>query len=314
MAHARQEAEGLHRSRIARYRCHALHSGRWHRAGRRMHRLPARFRSPRPTPHRSLPSRASTPGSRRWSDQLSRRYQIAPEATGEIVAAAYRAAPADGLDPLLVLAVISIESRFNPLAESSMGAKGLMQIIPKFHRAKLAEHGGDHAVLDPESNISVGARILREYIHRTGTLETGLQFYNGASRDESGQYAHKVLAERQRLEQALLTAGRHRRRLPREPDRPRRQSVSARGDLGRGGYQFRPAFPPRRARRAVPLRREGRARNCAYRARRAHQPHLARLCSGSRPGQLYAYRVYGPEGPQHRFDPDRRCSILTRDC
>ncbi len=139
---------------------------------------------------------------------ISRRYQVAPEALGEIVAAAYRAAAGNGLDPLLVLAVISIESRFNPFAESSMGAKGLMQIIPKVHLAKLAEHGGEHSVLDPESNILIGARILREYIHRTGTLEAGLQFYNGASRDETGLYSQKVLAERQRLEQTLRTARR----------------------------------------------------------------------------------------------------------
>jgi soluble lytic murein transglycosylase-like protein len=78
-----------------------------------------------------------------------------------------------------------------------------MQIIPKYHRAKLAEHGGDQAVLDPASNIRVGARILQEYIYRTGTLEAGLQFYNGASRDESAHYAHKVMAERQRLEEAM---------------------------------------------------------------------------------------------------------------
>ena len=40
-------------------------------------------------------------------------------------------------------------------------------------------------------------------MHRTGTLEAGLQFYNGAWRDNSAQYAHKVMAERSRLEQVL---------------------------------------------------------------------------------------------------------------
>jgi len=134
---------------------------------------------------------------------VSRRFQIASEATTAIVSAAWEAAASTGLDPLLVLAVISIESRFNPLAESVMGAKGLMQIIPRYHGAKLAEHGGEQAVLDPESNIQVGARILQEYIYRTGTLEAGLQFYNGASRDESAHYAQKVMAERQRLEEAM---------------------------------------------------------------------------------------------------------------
>ena len=134
---------------------------------------------------------------------LSRRFFIAGTATERMVAAAYRAALEVGLDPLLVLAVISIESRFNPIAESVMGAKGLMQIIPKYHLEKLKAAGGEDAVFDPESNIHIGARILQEYVHRTGTLEAGLQFYNGALRDNSAQYAQKVLAERSRLEQVL---------------------------------------------------------------------------------------------------------------
>jgi soluble lytic murein transglycosylase-like protein len=136
-------------------------------------------------------------------EHLSRRFYIAAGATERMVAAAYRAALEVGLDPLLVLAVISIESRFNPIAESVMGAKGLMQIIPKYHLDKLNAAGGEDAVFDPESNIQVGARILQEYVHRTGTLEAGLQFYNGAWHDNSAQYAQKVMAERARLEQVL---------------------------------------------------------------------------------------------------------------
>ena len=134
---------------------------------------------------------------------LSRRFLIATSATERMVAAAQAAADEVGLDPLLLLAVISVESRFNPIAESGMGAKGLMQIIPKYHLDKLKEVGGEDAVFDPESNIYIGARILKEYVHRTGTLEGGLQFYNGALRDNSAQYARKVLAERQRLQQVL---------------------------------------------------------------------------------------------------------------
>jgi soluble lytic murein transglycosylase-like protein len=136
-------------------------------------------------------------------EHVSRRFFIATAATERMVAAAHRAALEVGLDPLLVLAVISVESRFNPIAESVMGAKGLMQIIPKYHLDKLRAAGGEDAVFDPESNIHVGARILQEYVYRTGTLEAGLQFYNGAMRDGSAQYAHKVLAERARLEQVL---------------------------------------------------------------------------------------------------------------
>jgi len=146
---------------------------------------------------------ALDPEQRVLAEHLSRRFQVARGATEVMVAAAYRAAQEVGLDPLLVLAVISIESRFNPIAESGMGARGLMQIIPRFHRAKLEEEGGEDAVLDPESNILVGTRILQEYVHRTGTLEAGLQLYNGATRDYTAGYAQKVMAERTRLERVM---------------------------------------------------------------------------------------------------------------
>jgi len=134
---------------------------------------------------------------------LSRRFYVAGEATERMVGAAYRAAREVGLDPLLVLAVISVESSFNPIAESVMGAKGLMQIIPRFHPAKVSAAGGEEALWDPERNIELGAWILKEYVHRAGTLEAGLQFYNGAFADTSAQYAHKVLAERARLMEAM---------------------------------------------------------------------------------------------------------------
>lgn len=134
---------------------------------------------------------------------LSRRYRIASDVTEQFVGAAYDAGQQVGLDPLLILAVVAVESRFNPIAESGMGAKGLMQVIPKHHQDKLVEHGGEGALLDPLINIPVGARILKEYIRRTGSLEAGLQFYNGALADPTSRYAQKVFAEKERLEQAL---------------------------------------------------------------------------------------------------------------
>ena len=150
---------------------------------------------------------APDPIQRVLIDHLSRRFFIAAAATERMVSAAHRAASEVGLDPLLVLAVISIESRFNPIAESVMGAKGLMQIIPKYHLDKLRAAGGEDVVFDPESNIHIGARILQEYVHRTGTLEAGLQFYNGALRDSQALYAHKVLSERERLMQVVRDSG-----------------------------------------------------------------------------------------------------------
>ncbi len=150
---------------------------------------------------------AADPVQQALIHHLSRRYFIATEFTERIVGAAHRVAREVGLDPLLVLAVISVESRFNPIAESVMGAKGLMQIIPKYHAEKLRAAGGEDAVFDPESNIEIGARILQEYVRRTGTLEAGLQFYNGASRDTTSSYAQKVFAERSRLLQVVSGIG-----------------------------------------------------------------------------------------------------------
>src|SRR4029078_4037808 len=95
------------------------------------------------------------------------------------------------VDALLILAVMAIESRYNPVAESVMGAKGLMQVIPKYHQDTLFEHGGDQSLLEPEVNILVGAQILREYQRRFGDVGTALQMYGGAldeaPRAHSGQ-------------------------------------------------------------------------------------------------------------------------------
>jgi soluble lytic murein transglycosylase-like protein len=134
------------------------------------------------------------------AEYIAKRYRIADDAAGHFVAVAYRAADLHRLDALLILAVMAIESRYNPVAESVMGAKGLMQVIAKYHPEKLSDHGGEQALLEPEINILVGAQILREYYRRFGDLETALQMYAGALDDPTSQYATKVLAEKARLE------------------------------------------------------------------------------------------------------------------
>lgn len=134
------------------------------------------------------------------AEYIARRYRIAQEAASLYVGTAYYAGALHAVDPLLVLAVMAIESRYNPVAESLVGAKGLMQVIPKYHLEKLSQHGGEQALLDPEVNILVGTQILREYQRRLGDLEPALQMYAGALDDTSSQYSAKVLAERSRLE------------------------------------------------------------------------------------------------------------------
>jgi soluble lytic murein transglycosylase-like protein len=137
---------------------------------------------------------------------IAKRYRVAEDAAGEFVAVAYRAGAQFSLDPMLILAVMAIESRYNPVAESVMGARGLMQVIPKYHPEKLEPHGGEQALLEPQVNILVGAQILREYQRRLGDTEAALQMYNGAFDEPSSQYANKVFAEKARLDALRLKA------------------------------------------------------------------------------------------------------------
>jgi soluble lytic murein transglycosylase-like protein len=134
---------------------------------------------------------------------VARRYKLAVENAADAVTAAFTAGQRVGVDPLLILAVMAVESSFNPYAESHMGAKGLMQIIPRFHLDKLAPFGGPAAVLDPDANVHVGAKILKEYIRMAGSLESGLLLYNGSAADAEAVYAQKVMAERQRIQDVL---------------------------------------------------------------------------------------------------------------
>jgi soluble lytic murein transglycosylase-like protein len=149
---------------------------------------------------------AENPQYRTLAVYLSRRYKVALDATEQLVGAAHEAGSRLGMDPLLILAVMAVESRFNPIAESVMGAKGLMQVIPKFHQDKLDEHGGEESVLEPMTNILVGTRILKDAMRRGGGLMPGLQLYAGAFGDDGQQYAQKVMAEKERMQQTLKRA------------------------------------------------------------------------------------------------------------
>jgi len=133
---------------------------------------------------------------------LAKRYRVAGDAANMLVSTAYMTAHEIKLDPLLILAVMAIESGLNPFAESPMGAKGLMQVMAKVHHDKFDEVGGAQAALNPVANIRVGALILKDYVKRTGSVEGGLKTYVGAADMESDSgYGAKVLAEYQRLKQ-----------------------------------------------------------------------------------------------------------------
>ena len=139
---------------------------------------------------------------------LARRYNVAPEPVSRLVQEAWSVGARAGLDPTLILAIMAIESRFNPFAQSAVGAQGLMQVMTKVHNDKYEAFGGNHAAFDPVTNLRVGVQVLKECIARAGSLEGGLRFYVGAGNQaEDGGYASKVLTEQNSLR--LVASGKN---------------------------------------------------------------------------------------------------------
>jgi len=147
---------------------------------------------------------------------IADKYRLPIDEIAEVVANAYFTARELRLDPLLVLAVIGIESGFDRRARSDKGAEGLMQIRTMVHTDKFLPYGGREAAFDPVVNIQVGATMLRDHLLREGSVEGALKSYVGAARRRhDGGYAVKVMRERDALQQALamqmqarLSAGR----------------------------------------------------------------------------------------------------------
>jgi hypothetical protein len=131
---------------------------------------------------------------------LARRYHVAPEPVSRLVQEAWTVGALVDLDPTLILAVMAVESSFNPFAQSPVGAQGLMQVMTKVHDDKYEAFGGSHAAFDPVTNLRVGVQVLKECIARGGSLEAGLRSYVGAANTgDDGGYAAKVLAEQSTL-------------------------------------------------------------------------------------------------------------------
>ena len=138
---------------------------------------------------------------------LSKKYNVAPEPLSALVAEAYETGARTKLEPTLILAIMAIESGFDPFAQSPVGAQGLMQVMTKIHSDKYEGFGGRLAAFDPVSNLRVGVKVLQECISRAGSVEGGLKFYVGAGNMETdGGYAGKVMAEYARLQ--AVAAGR----------------------------------------------------------------------------------------------------------
>ena len=133
---------------------------------------------------------------------IARRYSVAPEPVSRLVQEAWTLGQRSGLDPTLLLAVMAVESSFNPFAQSHVGAQGLMQVMTRVHHDKYEIFGGKNAAFDPVTNLRVGVQILQDCIRRAGSVAGGLKHYVGAANlPDDGGYGAKVLAEAAYLKQ-----------------------------------------------------------------------------------------------------------------
>jgi soluble lytic murein transglycosylase-like protein len=142
----------------------------------------------------------SIQNQRAVADFFEKKYNLDRAKIEEYVSNTILIAKEVSIDPVLLLAVISVESNFNPNIKSHAGAEGLMQVMTSVHKDKYALFGGTSEAVKPEVNIRVGAYILKYLIATAGSLRNGLKYYVGAANAENdGGYADKVMAERNRL-------------------------------------------------------------------------------------------------------------------
>lgn len=144
-----------------------------------------------------------SPEQRRLVDFITQRYRAASDLVHEIVSETYAIAREHKIDPLLILAMVAVESQFDPFAQSPRGAQGLMQILTRVHTAKFEQLGGVSAVFDPVTNLRVGVGILKEYLSRDANIEQALKTYVGAANLPSDHgYGQRVMLARSKLEEA----------------------------------------------------------------------------------------------------------------
>lgn len=120
----------------------------------------------------------------RVRDLLTRKFGLARAKAEQISAAVMSSASRYSLPPALVLAIISIESRFQDHARGAHGATGLMQVVPAAHKRLVKNLD----LTEPAANIEAGSAILRGYLESArGDLGAALKSYGGSS-----AYARKV--------------------------------------------------------------------------------------------------------------------------
>ena len=137
---------------------------------------------------------------------LSRRYRVSPEPVAALVIEAWAVGERSQIPPSLILAIVAIESKFNPFTAGTQGAMGLMQIEPVAQEETLNQFGGKLAAFDPQTNLRIGARLLQSNIQQAGSVEEGLRLYGRSSGQvNDSAYVDKVMAEHRQLQRIVQT-------------------------------------------------------------------------------------------------------------
>lgn len=145
------------------------------------------------------PEPALSAEMQRVLDWVTSSYKVSEVVIEPVLVQAEDSARKAGVDPILLVAMMAVESSFNPRAQSRAGAQGLMQVIPRYHMDKIGKDAPRDALFDPLFNVEVGTLVLVEGLRRFGTLQAALQYYGGARNDPAARYSKKVLALKQRI-------------------------------------------------------------------------------------------------------------------
>ena len=153
----------------------------------------------------AAPSNNMTPQQLVLVQAIRSKYRVAAEPLNALLPEVFDLAQRANLDPTLILAVIGVESNFNPFAKSPSGASGLMQVVAEVHSDQFTPFGGSLAIFDPKTNLRIGVKILKDCIDFTPHLEDALRLYKAGEESISSEqdYIARVLLEQARLQDAL---------------------------------------------------------------------------------------------------------------
>ena len=138
--------------------------------------------------------------------QVLRRYTRNGDMADRIADALVTEGHKQKIDPALLVGVMLVEdAKLDPRARSSVGARGLMQVMP-FHGGKWGCGSSD--LFNVESNICHGVSVLAQTIRRAPNLHVALLAYNGCVRGRTTpgchSYSSKVLRAKATTESQMM--------------------------------------------------------------------------------------------------------------